>query len=158
MNNYYVYGHYYNGALFYIGKGIGGRYKTIKSRTQSYFNGCNELSIDIDKIEYKILAGDLTGDNALALEAFLIDMYISQGFKLINIREADLLHAEYRNRYKDAINEGIAAKRERGGYKLTHQQLTQLNTLTANGVSKINIAKQLGVSRNTIYYYLNKGN
>lgn len=54
------------------------------------------------------------------------------------------------------IKEGIAAKRDRGGYKLTHQQLTQLNTLAASGVSKINIAKQLGVSRNTIYYYLNK--
>jgi len=95
MNKYYVYGHYYNGVLFYIGKGIGNRYEAIKSRTQSYFNGCNELGIDIDKIECKILVGDLTGDNALALEAFLIDMYISQGFKLINIREADLLHAEY---------------------------------------------------------------
>lgn len=62
-----------------------------------------------------------------------------------------------RDMINSRIKEGIAAKRERGGYKLSHQQLTQLNALAATGMSKINIAKELGVSRNTIYYYLNKG-
>lgn len=62
-----------------------------------------------------------------------------------------------RDMINSRIREGIAARRERGGYKLTTDQLTKITALVEVGVSKINIAKQLGVSRNTIYYYLNKG-
>lgn len=144
MNNYYVYGHYYNGVLFYIGKGIGSRYSSIKNRSESYFYDCKELNINVDNVECKILVNNLTSDNAIALEAFLIDMYIVQGIKLINTHVANLSFKEYKQKHFDQCQKGRDKAKANGvkfgkPSKLTPEQTTDIRSkrLTQPALAKL---------------------
>ena len=65
---YYVYSHEYNGKCFYIGKGKNDRAWSNK-RNELWVNYIN--SID-GKYDIKIIAADLTEDDALMIESALI--------------------------------------------------------------------------------------
>ena len=127
---YYVYGHYLNGELFYIGKGTNNRYSQKSNRGTAYTEFINN---NPGAIEHRILVNNLISDNAIALEAFLIDLYIKQGVKLINTHVANLSYEEYKQKYKDQCQKGIKSALARGVQfgkpsKLTHDQISDIRS------------------------------
>jgi DNA invertase Pin-like site-specific DNA recombinase len=59
--------------------------------------------------------------------------------------------------------EGIALAKQRGAYKgrkkaLSAEAVTQLRARIAAGVSKAKVAREFGISRQTLYQYLQEGN
>lgn len=67
-----------------------------------------------------------------------------------------------RHQIRERARQGIAAAKARGVYKgrlpsLTSEQVEQARTMVASGVSKARVARDLGVSRQTIYSALGGG-
>jgi DNA invertase Pin-like site-specific DNA recombinase len=65
-----------------------------------------------------------------------------------------------RSLIKSRQAEGIKLAKEKGAYKgrskcLTPEQAEEVRTRTAAGVSKSRVAKDMGVTRQTLYKYLN---
>ena len=60
---------------------------------------------------------------------------------------------------KERQREGIALAKKRGAFKgrkksLSHAEVTELRQQIAAGMSKARVARELGISRQTLYQYL----
>ena len=68
----YVYGHYFGATCFYIGKGNAGRAWNASSRNDKWLEYVQRLKDAGVKYDIRIIAGNLSDDEALAIEEALI--------------------------------------------------------------------------------------
>jgi DNA invertase Pin-like site-specific DNA recombinase len=65
-----------------------------------------------------------------------------------------LLHPFERALIHERQREGIALAKQRGAYKGRKKAVMQLRTRITAGISKAKVAREFGISRQTLYQYL----
>ncbi|MFA5398027.1 MAG: hypothetical protein WC346_18590 [Methanogenium sp.] len=144
MNSYYVYYWYYNdnNTIFYVGKGKGDRYKTLKERNHMFTKMTN-----MHNTSNEIFMSGLTEEESILIERALIEMLVLLRNPLLNVQMRGVLQREGIERAK---LEGKYKGRkkiipDRENFSLLYKQWKDGKIKTKN------FMQALGVKKDTFY-------